>query len=86
MVDGTGAPGRVASVRVCGDRISAVGPLRPQEGDSVVQGRGLVLAPGFIDTHSHHDGGFAKDRTVFAAISQGITTTVIGQDGGSNFP
>ncbi|HEX7185590.1 MAG TPA: D-aminoacylase, partial [Thermoanaerobaculia bacterium] len=47
---------------------------------------GLVLAPGFIDTHSHHDGGFAKDRTVFAAISQGITTTVIGQDGGSNFP
>lgn len=86
VVDGTGAPGRVASVRVCGDRISAVGSPRPEDGDRVVQGRGLVLAPGFIDTHSHHDDGFAKDRTVFAAISQGITTVVIGQDGESHFP
>lgn len=86
LVDGTGAPGRAGSVRVCGDRIAAVGSLQPQAGERIVTGKGLVLAPGFIDTHSHHDDGFDKDRAVFAAISQGVTTVVVGQDGGSSFP
>jgi N-acyl-D-amino-acid deacylase len=86
VVDGTGAPGRVGSVRVCGDRIDAVGSVQPEAGDKVLAAKGLALAPGFIDTHSHHAGGVAKDRTVFAAISQGITTIVSGQDGGSDFP
>ncbi len=86
VVDGTGAPGRVASVRVCADRIDAVGAVTPQTGDRTVVGKGLALAPGFIDTHSHHAGGIDKERTVFAAISQGITTIVVGQDGGSDFP
>ena len=86
VVDGTGAPGFPAAVRIRGDRIEAVGTLQAAPGEKVVEGRGLVLAPGFIDTHSHHDSDFAKDRTVFAAISQGITTIVIGQDGGSEFP
>jgi N-acyl-D-amino-acid deacylase len=86
LVDGTGAPGRAASVRVCGDRIVAVGQLQPQDGERIVAGKRQVLAPGFIDTHSHHDDGFEKDRAVFAAISQGITTVVAGQDGGSSFP
>src|SRR6185295_17354415 len=86
LVDGTGTPGRLASVRVYADRIAAVGPLQPQAGERIVTGKGLVLAPGFIDTHSHHDDGFEKDRAVFAAVSQGITTVVVGQDGGSSFP
>src|SRR6185295_11223856 len=86
LVDGTGEPGRLASVRVCGDRIAAVGQPQPQAGEKIVTGKGLVLAPGFIDTHSHHDDGFDKDRAVFAAISQGITTVVVGQDGSSAFP
>jgi len=86
VVDGTGAPARAGSVRVCGDRIAAVGAVRPQAGDRVVEGKGLALAPGFIDTHSHHAGGIDKDRTLFAAISQGITTIVSGQDGDSSFP
>lgn len=89
VVDGTGAPARTASVRVCGDRVAAIGSgsaLRPQDGDRIVEGNGLALAPGFIDTHSHHGGGFSKDRTAFAAISQGLTTVVLGQDGDSNFP
>jgi N-acyl-D-amino-acid deacylase len=86
LVDGTGEPGRIASVRVCADRIAAIGPLQPRTGETIVAGKGLVLAPGFIDTHSHHDDGFDKDRAVFAAISQGVTTVVVGQDGGSSFP
>jgi len=86
LVDGTGSAPRAAAVRLCGDRIAGLGALQPQAGDRIVAGKGLALAPGFIDTHSHHAGGFEKDRTAFGAISQGITTIVSGQDGESEFP
>ena len=55
IVDGSGAPARKASVLVSGDRITAVGNISAAAGDTVVDGGGLVLAPGFIDTHSHLD-------------------------------
>jgi len=86
VIDGTGSAARAASVRISGDRIVGVGVLRPEPGDTVVDARGLVLAPGFIDTHSHHDGGLLQNRQVVAAVSQGVTTIVVGQDGGSNYP
>ena len=86
VVDGTGGPSRIADVRVAGGRIQQVGQLTPSPRDSVVEARGLVLAPGFIDTHSHHDRGLGTERTALAAVSQGITTIVVGQDGWSNFP
>ena len=86
VLDGTGAPARVADVRIVGDRITDVGTIAPQPGDRPVDGRGLVLAPGFIDTHSHHDRGIFTRRDALAAVSQGITTIVAGQDGGSPFP
>ena len=87
IVDGTGAPARAGAVRVVGDSIVAVGAdVAPAAGDSVVDGGGLTLAPGFIDTHSHHDNGLLQARDARAAVSQGITTIVAGQDGGSPFP
>ena len=87
VIDGTGAPGRVTSVRVIGDRIADVGnDLHQRQGETVVIGTGLVLAPGFIDTHSHADGAIFDHRDALAAVSQGITTVVVGQDGGSPYP
>ena len=87
VIDGTGAPGRVTSVRVIGDRIADVGnDLHQRQGETVVIGTGLVLAPGFIDTHSHADGAIFEHRDALAAVSQGITTVVVGQDGGSPYP
>jgi N-acyl-D-amino-acid deacylase len=86
VIDGTGAPGRVTSVRVSGDRIANIGDLHQREGETVVIGTGLVLTPGFIDTHSHADGGLFEHRDALAAVSQGITTVVVGQDGGSPYP
>jgi len=87
LVDGTGARARPGtSVRIVGDRIVSIGKLRPKKGERVVDANGLVLAPGFIDTHSHHDRGVAKFRTVEPAVSQGVTTIVVGQDGGSTIP
>src|SRR5688500_10952775 len=78
VLDGTGAPARDASVRVRNGRILAVGALARESGDSVLDAGGLTLAPGFIDTHSHHDRGLDTLRSALALVSQGITTIVIG--------
>ena len=86
VVDGSGGPSRVADVRIAGGTIQRIGQLAPSAGDSIVEARGLVLAPGFIDTHSHHSGGLDREPTALGAVSQGITTIIVGQDGGSYFP
>lgn len=86
VLDGTGAPARMASVRVVADRITELGELTRRSSDRVVDAAGLVLAPGFIDTHSHHDRGLSEQLDARAAVSQGITTIVVGQDGGSDHP
>jgi len=86
VVDGTGAPRHPGAVRVSGDRIAEVGALSPAAGETVVDARGFVLAPGFIDTHSHGDRGLFEHADALAAVSQGISTIVVGQDGGSPWP
>jgi N-acyl-D-amino-acid deacylase len=86
IIDGSGSAAQSGSVRIAGDRIAEVGPLRARPGERVIDAGGLVLAPGFIDTHSHHDRGLFEMRDAIAAVSQGITTIVVGQDGGSRSP
>src|SRR2546425_1560929 len=86
VVDGSGAPARALDVRIVGATVRQMGQLIPSSSDSVVDARGLVLTPGLIDTQSHHDRGLGSECTALAAVSQGITTIVVGQDGWSNFP
>jgi N-acyl-D-amino-acid deacylase len=86
VADGTGAPLSKADVRVAGDRIAEVGTLSPQEGEKVIRGEGLVLAPGFIDVHNHSTRGLADDPLLETQVSQGITTVVEGPDGDSPWP
>jgi len=82
VIDGTGRAEQRGAVRIDGDRILAVGQLSPRAGEQVIDAKGLVLAPGFIDTHSHHDRGLIDRRDALAMVSQGVTTIVVGQDGG----
>lgn len=82
--DGSGSAERHVSVRIEGDIIEAVGTLKPRKGETVIDAHGLVLAPGFIDAHSHHDVGDYKDRSMPLLLAQGVTTIVVGQDGGSH--
>jgi N-acyl-D-amino-acid deacylase len=84
MIDGTGAAARRDDVRIAGDRIVAVGQLTPNDGERVVDASALTLAPGFIDTHSHHDRGLETARDALPMVSQGVTTIVVGQDGGGS--
>jgi N-acyl-D-amino-acid deacylase len=84
LIDGMGGLPRPAGVRLAGDRIVEIGQLAPNADEHVVDAQGLVLAPGFIDTHSHHDRGLDTARDAVAMVSQGVTTIVVGQDGGGS--
>lgn len=87
VADGTGAPAREAAVRIAGDTIVEVAPgLQPRSGERVIDARGLVVAPGFIDMHSHADGGLDEAPDAASQVRQGITTALVGQDGGSMLP
>ncbi len=86
VIDGSGGPSRDVNVRVVGDRIANVGDFEPSAEDTLVDANGLVLAPGFIDAHSHHEDGLFEMPGALAAVSQGITTIVAGQDGGQKYP
>ncbi len=86
IVDGTGAPPHRGAVRIVDDRIAAVGEIEPQPGDTIVAAHGLALAPGSFYTNSPHAGGPSDAPDAGAAVSQGITTIVVGQDGSSELP
>jgi len=90
LIDGSGrAPLRDSLVMLRGDSIVAVGRrgrVKIPKDAQVIDARGMVVAPGFIDAHNHSDRGFTTDPSAASQVSQGITTVVIGQDGGSPFP
>src|SRR5438309_4598243 len=78
IVDGTGNPWFYGDVAVKGDRIAAVGAVK---GDAthLIDATGLVVAPGFIDLHSHSDWVLLEDGNAQSKIRQGVTTEVIGE-------
>lgn len=84
LIDGTGTKARNAAVRVEGNKILAVGDLKPFKGEMIIDGAGKILAPGFIDTHSHLAGYLEKNPDALAALNQGVTTIISGQDGGGD--
>jgi N-acyl-D-amino-acid deacylase len=86
VADGTGTPLRKANVRITEDRITAIGNFEPARGDAVIDAKGLVLAPGFIDIHNHSEDGLDRDPLATTQIAQGITTVLLGADGGSPWP
>ncbi len=87
VIDGTGGSERSADVRISDDTITEIGAsLSSRPGERVIDASGLVVAPGFIDTHSHADRGVESQPDAASQVRQGITTAVVGQDGGSELP
>jgi N-acyl-D-amino-acid deacylase len=86
VVDGTGAPGKRATVGVANGRIAAVDPTEKLRGAKELDAGGLVLAPGFIDTHSHSDLRLLVEPDLPMKVLQGVTLEVLGQDGISVAP
>ncbi len=86
VYDGSGRAPIEADVAIAGDKIEALGPRLAAAGAKEVDLRGLALAPGFIDMHSHTDLVLLVDPKAQSKIRQGVTTEVAGQDGDSVGP
>lgn len=90
LIDGSGSPPVPdAVVLIEGNRIAAAGTRRSvkiPKGARIINARGQTVTPGFIDMHNHSGGGLNTDGGATTQVSQGITTVVLGQDGGSEFP
>ena len=86
VIDGTGGPRHIADVAVDGDRIAAIGDLDGIRAGREVDASGLVVSPGFIDTHTHDDRAVLSDPGMACKVSQGVTTVVTGNCGVSLAP
>ena len=86
VVDGSGAPGRRADVAVAGDRVAAIGPGLAGPAERVIEAGGHVVAPGFIDAHSHSDLFYLGCPSAESKVRQGVTTEVVGMCSFSQAP
>src|SRR3954451_10678516 len=81
VIDGTGAQARSADVGIEGERIVAVGDIGSTGGAEVVDLDGLVLAPGFVDIHTHYDAQVTWDGDLTPSCWHGVTSVVMGNCG-----
>jgi N-acyl-D-amino-acid deacylase len=86
VVDGTGALAFRADLGLVGDRIAALGEIAPGQGRRVVDATGLVVAPGFVDVHTHSDPDVLAHPGCDSRARQGVTTELAGHCGGSAAP
>src|SRR4051812_6811018 len=80
VIDGTGVPGRTADVAIDGGRIASIGTVEGR-GREEISAEGRVVAPGWVDVHTHYDGQVTWDPTLTPSSWHGVTTAVMGNCG-----
>ncbi len=86
VIDGSGGDSQAVDVAIDGDRICALGRDLRCTASQVVYGEGQVLAPGFIDVHTHDDTNVIRTPEMLPKLSQGVTTVIVGNCGISAAP
>jgi N-acyl-D-aspartate/D-glutamate deacylase len=86
VIDGSGSESQAVDVAIEGDRICAVGQLAGYTASQITDGSGHVLAPGFIDVHTHDDTNVIRTPEMLPKLSQGVTTVIVGNCGISAAP
>ncbi len=79
VVDGTGNPWFHGDVAIRGDKIVTIGRVPEGKAKHTIDAKGLIVAPGFIDIHSHSDDLLLEDGHAQSKIRQGVTTEVFGE-------
>lgn len=85
IVDGSGAPAYTADLLVIGDKIAYIGAIDDTKlnADQTIDATGKIVSPGFIDAHSHGDPLQENNDSLRSFLRQGVTTVMLGQDGGN---
>ena len=86
VYDGTGAPAQRADVGITAGRVAAIGRLDHAASGTAIDATGRYVLPGFVDAHNHADAAVLDPAVAHAALRQGVTTLVLGQDGLSYAP
>src|ERR1700747_25047 len=86
VIDGTGAPRQRADIGVVGDRIAAIGAQPEAKAKRVVSAAGKIVAPGFIDAHTHDDRALLSHPAMAFKVTQGITSLIAGNCAGRLAP
>jgi len=86
VIDGSGKEGFRGDVGISGEKIAAIGQFTPRMGHQAIQAEQLIVAPGFIDPHTHSDFTILQDPFAESKIRQGVTTEIGGNCGFSVFP
>ena len=86
IYDGTGQPALIGDLGIKNGKIVAHGDLKDKSATRKIDAANFVVAPGFIDFHSHSDEELLLGAEAQSKIRQGVTTEIIGQDGGSVAP
>lgn len=86
LADGTGNPTYPADIAIEGDRIADIGRFPQAQARRVIDARGKIVSPGFIDAHSHSDWSILANPLAQSTIRQGVTSEVVGNCGSSNAP
>ena len=80
VIDEMGSPSSPDDIGTTGERIADVGDLRSSEGRNVIDAPGLVVSPGFIDTHAYSDASLIVDPQHPVGLRQSITAEILSQD------
>jgi N-acyl-D-amino-acid deacylase len=86
LLDGSGRAGIKTDLGIKGDKIAVISDLQSSSADIIIDAEGLVVAPGFIDIHTHTDSRLLVDPRALSKIMQGVTTEIGGNCGSSPFP
>ena len=86
IIDGSGQPRYKSDIGINGEKIVFIGDSNNKDSKRVIDASGLIVAPGFIDAHTHHDGVLLNNPQHASSLRQGVTTEILGQDGLSYAP
>ena len=86
LIDGTGNPWFRGDVAITDGKITDIGNFSAAQADRIIDAAGLVVAPGFIDIHSHSDTVLLINPQAESKIRQGVTTEIVGNCGNSAAP